>query len=125
MKKQEYPKVTFRDADSLQDYYDDGRGNRWSVARLVDDTKNLKPFDAPLACIDLSGEIWRGCDIYELAFHCKKVMDADLTKPIIIAWDGSIADGRHRIIKALCMGKETIKAVRMTWRPSPCSTGNN
>lgn len=120
-----YPVIKFRDIEPLQDFYDDGEGNRWNVARLIDDTKHLKPFDAPLACIDLSTRPWSNCDIFDLAFHCKKVMDADLSKPIIIAWDGSIADGRHRLIKALALGKKTIKAVRMTWRPVPCSTGNN
>jgi hypothetical protein len=119
-----YPKVEFRKIEPLQEFFDDGYGNRWSVARLIDDTKHLKPFDAPIACINLSERIWKDCDIYDLAFHCKKVMDADLTKPIILAWDGGIADGRHRLIKALCLGKTTIKAVRMTWRPTPCSPGN-
>jgi hypothetical protein len=119
-----YPKVIFNKIEPLQEFFDDGYGNRWSVARLIDDTKHLKPFDAPIACINLSERIWKDCDIYDLAFHCKKVMDADLSRPIILAWDGGIADGRHRLIKALFLGKTTIKAVRMTWRPIPCSTGN-
>jgi len=114
------PKLEHRRIDALQDYYSDVSGNLYSVAKLVDDTKHLKPFDAPLASLNLSDQIWSGCDMFDLAFHCKKVNKADLTKPIIIAWDGVIADGRHRVIKAIIQGKRTIKAVRMTWKPEPC-----
>lgn len=119
MKKQP-PIVPVNEAEPLQDFYDDGSA-RWSVARLIDDCKDLEPFDAPLAALDLSHVIWEGADMTSLAFHCKKVNASDLKKPIIIAWDGNIADGRHRIIKSLMLGKRTIKAVRMTWKPSPCS----
>ncbi|MDH0777516.1 hypothetical protein N5C96_29300 [Delftia tsuruhatensis] len=31
-----------------------------------------------------------------------------------------IADGRHRVLKAIALGKRTIKARRMTWKPDPC-----
>lgn len=119
------PIVQLRQSEPLQDYFSDGLGNHWSVARLIDAAKDEKEFMLPLAGMDLSYEIWRGSDIMMLAFHCKKVFDADLDVPIIIAWNGSIADGRHRIIKALIEGKPTIKAVRMSWRPHPCRTDND
>lgn len=114
------PVVQFRNADPLQDYYADTDGNLYSVAKLVDDTKHLKPFDLPLAGIYLGDEIWQGSAVHSIAFHCKKVNDANLKHPIIIDWQGGIADGRHRVIKALMLGKRTIKAVRMTWKPDPC-----
>lgn len=114
------PIVPISDPEPLQNYFDDGDGNRWNVARLIDDAKDLKIFDAPLSAIDLSYQVWQGADMVELALHCKKVNDADLSKPIIFAWNGMIADGRHRVIKAIVQGEHTIKAVRMTWRPTPC-----
>lgn len=40
--------------------------------------------------------------------------------PILLDWHGSIADGRHRVLKAIALGKRTIKARRMTWKPDPC-----
>ena len=119
-KAKHLPKIDFRRIDPLQDYYVDEKGNRYSVARLVDDSKHLKPFDLPIAGIDLSGEIWQGLNMYSLAFHCKRVRDADLRKPIILDWNGAIADGRHRIIKAIIEGKKAIKAVRITWAITPC-----
>lgn len=114
------PKVRFRDAEPLQDYYSDPEGNLYSVAKLIDDTKKLKPFKLPLAGINLANKPWDGLSIFNLAFHCKKVMDADLTKPIILDWEGHIADGRHRVIKALALGKKHVLAVRMQWKPEPC-----
>lgn len=107
------PVITFRDNDPLQDYYDDGRGNLFSVARLVDEAKNLDPFDMPIAGIDLDHKIWADSNIFGLAWHVKRVNEADLSKPIILDWNGGVADGRHRIIKALIEGKRTIKAVRL------------
>ena len=66
------PIITLTVDDPLQDSFDDGEGNRWNIARLVDDTKHLKAFDAPLAAMDLSNVIWRDSDVRMLAYHCKK-----------------------------------------------------
>ena len=114
------PKVTFRKQEPLQDYYCDGAGGWYSVAKLLDDSKDLPVFDCPLAAIDLSHVIWRDADMFVLAVHVRRVMDADLDTPILLDWHGSIADGRHRVLKAIAKGKRTIKARRMTWRPDPC-----
>jgi len=113
--------LEFREIDSLQDYYFDGE-NSYSVARLIDASKDLIPFDLPIAGIYLNFEIWRDSNIFGLAFHVKRCMEADLTKPIILDWNGSIADGRHRLIRAIAEGRPTIKAVRITWTMTPDKT---
>jgi hypothetical protein len=41
--------------------------------------------------------------------HMKAVNDADLEKPIILDEDGELMDGRHRMMKAMLTGAETIK----------------
>lgn len=115
-----HPLIEFRDNDPLQDFYYDGDGGYYSVARLIDSTKHLKPFDAPLAAINLSARSWGDPSLFDFAFHVKRVMDADLDMPIILDWNGKIADGRHRVIKAIVEGRKTIKAVRMTWKIEPC-----
>lgn len=117
------PKIEIKAHDPLQDYFYDGTGASFSVAKLIDDSKHLPVFDCPLACLELSGEIWKGCSIIALAGHCKRVIDADIDEPILLDWEGGIADGRHRVIRAIVLGKRTIKARRMTWRPTPCRTG--
>jgi hypothetical protein len=119
------PILTHRPNEPLQDYYVDENGDMYSVAKLIDDTKHLKPFKAPLASLSLTGKPWRNFNIYELGFHCRAVNDADLSKPIILDWNGEIADGRHRVIKAIMNGKKTIKAVRITWRITPCRKGGD
>jgi hypothetical protein len=113
------PKVTMRAAEPLQDRYSDRDGNLYSVARLVDDTKNLPVFEIPIAGLCLADVIWANASIDELAFHVRKCMDADLSCPILLDWNGEIADGRHRLIAAISKGKRTIKARRMTWKPEP------
>lgn len=114
------PKVRFRDNDPLQDYFNDGRGNLYSVAKLIDEAKSLPIFEVPLAALNLGDEIWKGSTVYQLAFHVKQCMEADLSYPILLDWEGGIADGRHRVIRALAEGRRTIKARRMTWKPEPC-----
>jgi hypothetical protein len=56
----------------------------------------------------------------EMVMHIKAVNNADLSKPIILDEDGEIMDGRHRIMKAMLTGEETVKAVRFDENPSPC-----
>lgn len=120
MKKINYPKIMLEKAEPFQERFEDGTGNYWGVARLIDDTKELQAFDCSLASLCLSSQPWKDFNLLDIATHCKRVNEADLSKPIILSWEGSIADGRHRVIKAIVLGKRTVKAVRMYWRPTPC-----
>lgn len=113
------PILEFRSDDPLQGCYTDRDGNMYSVARIVDAAKGLDVFEVPIAALDLSAVIWVDCNIFELAYHAKRVAVADLKHPIILDWNGSIADGRHRIMKAIADGRRTIKAVRITWKLVP------
>lgn len=113
------PKVEFDSIRPLQDYYVDG-GDLFNIAMLLDLAKDLPVFEVPLAGLDLVHEAWNGHSLFESAFHVRKIMKADLDAPILLDWNGRIADGRHRIVKALALGKRTIKARRMTWKPEPC-----
>lgn len=56
----------------------------------------------------------------EMVMHIKAVNAADLETPIILDEDGELMDGRHRLMKAMLLGKETIKAVRFDENPYPC-----
>lgn len=111
--------VRFAEHCPLEGYYNDGHGNIYSVARIIDMCKDLPVFEAPLQSFDLSHYIWQNYTIFDLAFHIKAVNDADLNYPIILDWNGAIADGRHRLLKALVLGHTTIKCVRMYWKPAP------
>lgn len=113
-----YPEVQLDDNYPLQHYYRDGN-EFFSVARLVDASKGLPVFDIPLAAIDLSYTPWSNNTMLDYAQHFKQMQDADLEHPIILDWNGSLADGRHRVIKAIVEGRTTVKAVRLTWRIAP------
>jgi elongation factor P hydroxylase len=45
--------------------------------------------------------------------------EADRSYPIILAADGRVMDGMHRIARAVLDGETTIKAVRFTTDPEP------
>ena len=51
--------------------------------------------------------------------HVRLIEDADLSHPVILAADGRVMDGMHRIARALLEGRTTIKAVRFTEQPPP------
>ncbi len=60
----------------------------------------------------------------EFVGHIQKVLDADLTYPIILDDEGYVMDGRHRIAKALLEGHESIKFVRFEKTPGPDIVGD-
>lgn len=49
--------------------------------------------------------------------HIKLVNDADLKYPILLNENGSVLDGKHRLAKAILLGKKTIKARRFIKDP--------
>ena len=93
--------------------------NEWSVARLIELSKNLEVMEIPLAHLNIYNK-YEKLTLREMVSHIKAVMNADLSYPIILDEDGDIMDGRHRIMKALYLGEETIKAVRFDVNPDPC-----
>ena len=49
--------------------------------------------------------------------------EADLSFPIILAANGEVMDGRHRIAKAALEGRATISAVQFDGDPPPDYVG--
>ena len=103
--------------ESSLENYDNGT-MYYPVASLLEEAKKYEEFDLPLDGIDLrtmfESNIKSGYDFF---YHSMKVEDCDPQKPIILDVYGSIADGRHRIIKALMLGWKTIKAIRLETMP--------
>lgn len=92
---------------------------QWSVPRIAELAKSLPVFDAQIKSLSLRytfGEM----EMREMISHVESVQNANLDYPIIISAEGVIFDGRHRLIKAILMGHETIKAVRFDEDPAPC-----
>ena len=82
-------------------------------------SKNLPVVDIPIDYLNINC-VYEKLNIREIVMHIKAVNDADLSKPVILDEDGELMDGRHRIMKAILLGNQTIKAVRFQENPSPC-----
>lgn len=91
----------------------------WSVPRLIQLSKDLPVMEIPLVHINMYHS-FESMSMRDFIGHMKSVLSADLSYPIILDEDGDIMDGRHRLMKALLDGRETIKAVRFESNPSPC-----
>lgn len=93
--------------------------HHWSVPRLIELSRELPVMEIPLEHMNIY-EAYDKMSLRELVGHMKSVQNADLSYPIILDEDGEIMDGRHRLMKALLNGEETIKAVRFETNPAPC-----
>jgi hypothetical protein len=98
-----------------------GKGGHWKASTLYDfaKAKEYPVVDMPLWCVDLSTEAFECAQLKDFIFQCKRVSDCSLEYPIILDDKGCIADGYHRVCKAILEGKETIKAIRLLEMPAP------
>lgn len=55
----------------------------------------------------------------EITKHCRRILDADLSYPILLREDYRVLDGMHRIAKCLLEGRETIEAKILEPMPEP------
>lgn len=91
----------------------------WSVARLFELSRDLPVIEIPLDHLYTYYK-YENLTLRDFVMHMKAVNAADLDKPIILDEDGEIMDGRHRLMKAMLNGLQTIKAVRFEENPDPC-----
>ena len=95
----------------------------WDVDRLVELTRNLPRRRVPLTDIRELEDAWFGADESPtwkaLVEHVRLMDAADLSFPIILAADGTVMDGMHRVAKALRAGRRDIEAVQFTVDPPP------
>jgi hypothetical protein len=99
----------------------------WDIDRLVLLARDLHVRSLPISQIreldeSVLGEdepvTWRA-----LVAHIELVDAADLAYPIVLAADGCVMDGRHRVVKALLQGRSTIDAVQFVEDPTPDYVG--
>lgn len=81
--------------------------------------KEYPVLDLPLWAIDLSDEPFESRNLKQFIENVKRVNDCSLEYPIILDDNGQIADGYHRLCKAILEGHETIKAIRLEEMPTP------
>lgn len=93
--------------------------HHWRVPLLFELSRDLPVMEVPLNHLHLHYTYER-LTLREMVMHMRAVNNADLDRPIILDEDGELMDGRHRIMKAMLTGAETIKAVRFDENPPPC-----
>ena len=98
------------------------RGDKVCFAQTLYDFAKAKEYsimDMPLWNIDLTAEPFECNQLHSFIFQCKRVRECSLEYPIILDDVGQIADGYHRLCKAILEGRETIKAIRLLEMPAP------
>jgi hypothetical protein len=103
---------------------DDGLKKTWKTKRLWLLSKDLEVFDFKVDTFEaIDEDCWFGDKhkptVRNVIRHAKKIVDADLSYPIILNESGIIMDGIHRVCKAHMDGLKTVKAVRFVKDPIP------
>ena len=126
MNKNTPPKIdiqttTFKESEYSRRNKTTNNYDIWNAETLYQYIKEqkLKPFDIPLAGIDISFVPFSLDSLDDFIFQCKRVKNTDIKIPIILDSCGVVADGYHRIARAILEGKKTIKAYRITTMPKP------
>ena len=97
----------------------------WDVHRLVELSAGLPRRDVPLSEIrELDEPYWFVGDgdrptCREVADHARLMAETDLRYPIILAADGRVMDGMHRVARAYIEGRDSVTAVRFEETPEP------
>lgn len=93
--------------------------HEWAVTRLFQLARDLPVMNVPLEHLNMYFK-YPNLTMRDMVMHIRAVENADLKYPIILDEDGELMDGRHRLMKAILLGKKTIKAVRFMDNPRPC-----
>ena len=96
----------------------------WDVDRLIELSRDLPVRAVRLDSVrEVDSEYWfkdgQRPTVRAVVEHFRLMQAADLAYPIILAADGRVMDGMHRIAKAFAEGRETINAVQFTVQPEP------
>ena len=94
------------------------KGHDYSTSEIVEYAKKCTPFKCPVEALDMTYTLQEGTmTLAEHASHYKRIKNAKLKYPIVLATDGFLLDGRYRIIKAALNGRGIVKVVRLTDMP--------
>jgi len=99
----------------------------WDVDRLIEASRDLPRKAVPLDLVRELDEVWFGDDERPtwraMLDHIRLVNEADLSFPIILASNGTVMDGMHRVAKAALQGLKEIEAVQFDEDPAPHHIG--
>ena len=111
-------------------FYSDGHAV-WFIDELWPVANALPAFDLDVTALKQLDEVgwfsdaWGKRPTYRAVIdHCRRIRDANLSYPIILApevapHDGCVLDGMHRIARTLFEGGTAVRAVRLPEMPPP------
>lgn len=113
-----FPEHGYIEEDDTNLYY-------WKASTLWKLAETMLVEQVPLDSFDWTNDnfqfeppeqpfLWR-----HIGDEAKRILNADLSYPIIISADGDIMDGMHRVLKCYVFGLPTVNAVRFTETPPP------
>lgn len=118
----ELPSLTITVVDPMRKQYhfqpNGDRFDAWDVHRLIELSAGLPEFDVDVDSIsEVDTPYWSqpgaGPEtVREIVTHMRLVVDVDTQYPIILAHDGRVMDGMHRVARALLEGRPTLAAVQ-------------
>ena len=95
----------------------------WDVDRLIELSRDLPVRHIEVSSIsELDAAYWsptQALTVRQITEHFRLVREVDPSYPIILAADGRVMDGMHRVIRALLDGRTTIAAVQFEIQPEP------
>ena len=104
----------------------------WDVHRLIELSQDLPHRRIAVSQISEIDEVyWFDGDrerptCRKVLLHMKLIQEVDPSFPIILAADGRVMDGMHRVARALLKGREEIDAVQFERTPDyvDCNPGD-
>lgn len=119
MKRKEFPKINISTDTWLDGQCFCNGENAYAVEDLWEAVADLPIYEVPIIGMNTNLQPWDniGEDFHLFLKHVRLVNNADLSYPIILDPDGNIADGRHRLAKAIIEGHTTIKVQRLVTMP--------
>ncbi len=101
-----------------------GHSMVWDVHRLIALAERIPVVEVALADIrELDEAFWfadgEQATCRAVAVHAKLIDETDLEHPVLLAPDGRVMDGMHRVCKALNLGHATVKAKQFEQWPEP------
>jgi hypothetical protein len=95
----------------------------WHIESVWEAAQGPPVEEVPLDSIrEVDEDCWfsgRPATVRAVVHHARWINDADLALPVILASDGQVLDGMHRIAKAVLQRHATVLARRFPIDPDP------
>jgi hypothetical protein len=95
----------------------------WHIETVWQAARELPVEEVSIETIrEIDEDCWfdgRPATVRAVVEHARRIDEADLATPVVLAADGQVLDGMHRIAKAVLRGRETVPARRLVTDPDP------